>query len=193
MNERVRKGIHIVRTVAAIFPYLCFGKKSCSWSNTECRSDLLLKRPDGCKLEQFEASLHKGRSERKVLVIRTDDALDSWASGQYITSSGRMLLDWWASGRNTTSSGRMQGIWLHCLEIRTESSRNISLKKISENWLNPCLKTSLYMLLTDECPGVSLGRSDDKLGIRLLLSCRLCRVFLESKHSFLMLVTLILS
>jgi hypothetical protein len=49
------------------------------------------------------------------------------------------------------------------------------------------------MLLTNECPGVSLGRSDDKLGTQLLLSYRLCKVFLESKNSFLMLVTLILS
>jgi len=43
-------------TVATIFPYLCFGKKSHSLSNTECRPDILLKHPDGCKLEQFEAS-----------------------------------------------------------------------------------------------------------------------------------------
>jgi hypothetical protein len=28
MDERVRMGIHIVRTVAAVFPYMCFGKKS---------------------------------------------------------------------------------------------------------------------------------------------------------------------
>jgi len=28
MDERVRTGIHVVRTVAVIFPYLCFGKKS---------------------------------------------------------------------------------------------------------------------------------------------------------------------
>jgi hypothetical protein len=28
MNERVGTGIHVIRTVAAIFPYLCFGKKS---------------------------------------------------------------------------------------------------------------------------------------------------------------------
>jgi len=32
MDERVQ-------TVAAIFPYLCFGKKSHSWSNTEWRPD----------------------------------------------------------------------------------------------------------------------------------------------------------
>jgi len=56
MDERVRTGIHIVRIVTVIFPYLYFGKKSHSWSNTECRPDVLLKRQDGCKLEQFEAS-----------------------------------------------------------------------------------------------------------------------------------------
>jgi hypothetical protein len=49
------------------------------------------------------------------------------------------------------------------------------------------------MLLIDESPGVSLGRSDNKLRIQLLLSCKLCIVFLESGNSFLMLVTLILS
>jgi hypothetical protein len=76
-----------VWTVAAIFPYLCFGKKSYSCSNTECRSDVLLKGSDGCKLEQFKASWHRGRSGRKVLVVRTNDALDSWASGRFITSS----------------------------------------------------------------------------------------------------------
>lgn len=75
MDERVRTGFHVVRMVAAIFSYLCFGRKSHTWSNTECRPDVLLKRPDGCKLEQFEASRHRGRSGRKVLIIRTDDAL----------------------------------------------------------------------------------------------------------------------
>jgi len=34
-DELVRRGIHIVRTAATVFPYLCFGKKSHSWSNTE--------------------------------------------------------------------------------------------------------------------------------------------------------------
>jgi hypothetical protein len=38
---------------------------------------VLLKRPDGCKLEQFEASRHRGRSEQKVHIFQTDDALDS--------------------------------------------------------------------------------------------------------------------
>jgi hypothetical protein len=63
-----------VRTVAAVFQYLCFGKKSHRWSNTEWHLDVLLKRPEGCKLEQFESSQHRGRSGRKVLVFRMDDA-----------------------------------------------------------------------------------------------------------------------
>jgi hypothetical protein len=69
MVERVWTGIHIVWMAATIFPYLCFGKKSHSWSKSECRPDVLLKRPDGCKLEQFEASRHRGRSGWKVLVV----------------------------------------------------------------------------------------------------------------------------
>jgi hypothetical protein len=74
MDERIWTGIHFVCTAAAVFLYMCFGKKSHSWSNTECRPDVLLKRPDRCKLEQFEAFRHRGRSRRKVLVVRTDDA-----------------------------------------------------------------------------------------------------------------------
>jgi hypothetical protein len=68
-----------------------------AWSNTESRPDVLLKRPDGCKLEQFETSRHSGRFERKVLVVWTDDALDWCASWRYDTSSGRLVL--WTAGR----------------------------------------------------------------------------------------------
>jgi len=56
MDEHIRMGFHIVWTVTSNFPYLGFGKKSSSWSNTEWGPDVLLKCPDGCKLEQFEAS-----------------------------------------------------------------------------------------------------------------------------------------
>jgi len=38
-----------------------------AWSNTETRPDVLLKRSDGCKLEQFETSQHRRRSGREVL------------------------------------------------------------------------------------------------------------------------------
>jgi hypothetical protein len=34
----------------------------------------MLKCPDGCKLEQFEASQHRGRFGQKVLVVWKDDA-----------------------------------------------------------------------------------------------------------------------
>jgi hypothetical protein len=76
-----------------------------AWSNIESRSEGLMNRPDGCKLEQFEASRHRGRSKRESCyldrwcfslmcvrtvwhVVRTASALDSWASGRYDTSSG---------------------------------------------------------------------------------------------------------
>jgi hypothetical protein len=61
-----------------------------TWSNTESRSNVLLKRPDRCKLEQFETSRHKGRFGREVLVVWNDDALDRWVFGRYDTSSRRL-------------------------------------------------------------------------------------------------------
>jgi len=65
MKESVCTGTQIVRTVANVFTYLCFGTKSFSLSNTE-------RRLDECKPEQFEGSRHKGRSGWKVLIIQTD-------------------------------------------------------------------------------------------------------------------------
>jgi len=62
LDKCVWTGIHIIRTVAIIFPYLCFGKKSHSWSNIEWCPNVLLKRLEGCKLEQFEAFRYRGRS-----------------------------------------------------------------------------------------------------------------------------------
>jgi hypothetical protein len=56
-------------------PAMFFSSSTCQASkNTGWFLDVLLKRPDGCKLEQFEASRHRGRSGRKVLVDRMDDA-----------------------------------------------------------------------------------------------------------------------
>jgi hypothetical protein len=55
-------------------PYLCFGMKSFYLLNTEGRPDVLLRRLDVCNLEQFEASGHRRESERKILIVRTDDA-----------------------------------------------------------------------------------------------------------------------
>jgi hypothetical protein len=41
-----------------------------SWSNTESHPDRLLNRPNGCKLEQFEASRHRERSGRESMSSR---------------------------------------------------------------------------------------------------------------------------
>jgi hypothetical protein len=65
---------HVVWMVAAVFTYLCFGKKSFYFSNTERRPNVLLKRPDGCNLEQFKVSGHRRESGWKVLIVRTNDA-----------------------------------------------------------------------------------------------------------------------
>jgi hypothetical protein len=108
MKESVWTGTHIIWTVAAVFSYLCFGKKSFNLSNTERHLAVLLRCPDGCKLEQFKGSRHRGRSKRKVLVGRTNDA--------------------WKVERNITSSGRMQGIQFLWLGIWAEFSRNKALK-----------------------------------------------------------------
>jgi hypothetical protein len=75
IKDSARTGTHIFWLVATVFQYLCFGKKSFNLSNTERRPDMLLRCSDGCNREQFEASRHRGTSGRKVLVIRTDDAL----------------------------------------------------------------------------------------------------------------------
>jgi hypothetical protein len=78
--------VHVVRTVAAIFPYLCLER------NPKALVEHWGKRPHGCKQEQFEASRHKGRSGRKVLIVRMDDVVDCRSFGQFDTSSGRMVL-----------------------------------------------------------------------------------------------------
>jgi len=75
IKDSVWTGTHIVLTVAAVFPYLSFRTKSFSMLNSERRSNVLLRRLDGCNQEQFKPSQHRGRSRRKVLIFRTDDAL----------------------------------------------------------------------------------------------------------------------
>jgi hypothetical protein len=98
-----------------------------AWLNTESHLDGLLNRSDWCKLEWFEASRHRGRFGRKVLVVRTDDGLDWCASGWYDTSSRRLVL-WTAGrlGRYDTSSGRLAGNRIFWLANCVESSGNTS-------------------------------------------------------------------
>jgi hypothetical protein len=70
-------------------PFLRTWKEIRNWSSAERRPDMLLKRPDGCKLAQ------------KLL-----DTV--WGSDGMNTSSGQMILVCLASGRYDTSSGRME-------------------------------------------------------------------------------------
>jgi hypothetical protein len=51
IKDRIRTGTHIIRMVAYVFQYLCFGTKSFSLWNTNKRPAVLLRRPDGCNLE----------------------------------------------------------------------------------------------------------------------------------------------
>jgi len=71
LDERIRMGINVVWTIAAIFPYLCLARNPEACSNTEDRTDGLL-------------------NQTVWHVVRTADALDSWASKRYDTSSGRL-------------------------------------------------------------------------------------------------------
>jgi hypothetical protein len=66
---------------------------------------VLLRRPDGCNREQFEAFGHRGTSRQKFLVVWTDDALtDERLDGMPHRPNG------------------CKGTELHCFESCTESS-----------------------------------------------------------------------
>jgi len=66
----------VIRTDAAVFPYLCLRRKSDFLLNSDERPDTLPQHPDGCNLDLFETSGHwwaSGRmtgSSRKKLGIR---------------------------------------------------------------------------------------------------------------------------
>jgi hypothetical protein len=46
MDEPVRTGIHVIRTVASIFPYLCLERNPEAWSNIKSWPDGMTHRPD---------------------------------------------------------------------------------------------------------------------------------------------------
>jgi alanine dehydrogenase len=96
MNERVRTGIHVVRTVASIFPYLNLERKSKAyWTSSRRAAET-----SGRMQAGTEASRYNGGSGRMMLglsgvqkvwhIIRTDGTVDRRASGRDDTSSGRL-------------------------------------------------------------------------------------------------------
>jgi len=107
MDESVRTGIHIVRTVATIFSYLCLKeilkldwtlrvvRMSCwiVWTDASWSSSKLLDTEEGSdgNPRRSDGWCFSLMCVRMVWhVIRSADALDSWASGRDDTSCGRL-------------------------------------------------------------------------------------------------------
>jgi hypothetical protein len=88
-----RWNTYVVRTVAAAFPYLYLEMKSFYLSNTERRPDMLLIRPNGCNLKQFETSGHWWESRLKDLIVRTDVAwqMSVWMEYHVVRTNARDL------------------------------------------------------------------------------------------------------
>jgi hypothetical protein len=61
-------------------PFLGTWKEIWNWSSTERRPDVLLKRPNGCKLDRTFSTQWRVQTERHV--VRTDGTVDRWASGR---------------------------------------------------------------------------------------------------------------
>jgi hypothetical protein len=79
MDERVQMRIHIVRTVAAVFPYLCFGKKSiASWTLSGARTCCWKVLTNASWVVQSFSIERKVRTESSRRSDRW--CLDSWAS-----------------------------------------------------------------------------------------------------------------
>jgi hypothetical protein len=70
-------------------------------------------------------------------------------------------------------------------DVRTDSTLNYSKLLDIDRSPDGIANVSGRMLVTDERPDALLCRPDGKLGIRLLLRCKLRRVFLESENFLL--------
>jgi hypothetical protein len=109
MDERVLTGIHVVRTVATIFPYLCFGKKSWGliehWRSSGQDAELS-RRMQARAVWSFST---QRKVQTGIHVVRLDDALV-----------------WCASERYATSFKRLAGNRIFWLANCTESSGNTS-------------------------------------------------------------------
>jgi hypothetical protein len=105
---------------------------------------MLLKRLDGCKLESFEASRHRGRSGWNVLVVRTDDAwkveCPDGISHRPDGCTGMLK-----SSRTLNSSQTI------CHYIRTNATLNSSKFLDTDGCLDGITTSSGRKLQTDEC------------------------------------------
>jgi hypothetical protein len=137
MDERVRTGYHVVRTVATIFPYLCLEKKSWSliehWESSGRAAETSGRMQAGV-VWSFSTQ-RKVRTE--IHVVRTDYAFVWCASGRYVTSSGRLMH--WTAGRPNGMTRRPDG-WQG-----TEFSDLQSVQNLLEHfWITEFLLKSIF-------------------------------------------------
>jgi hypothetical protein len=105
MYERVQTGIHVVRTVASIFPYLNLERKSEAYRSLDVVGT-------GCWDVQTDASWNRSfsmqwRVRTEIHVVQTNDARSVWAFERYGTSSGRM--EQWTDERSDGMTRRPDG------------------------------------------------------------------------------------
>jgi hypothetical protein len=141
MYERVRTGIHVVRMVASIFPYLNLETKS------EADRSLDVVRT-GCWVVRTDVSWHRSFSIQWRVwtenhVVRTDDA---WSAGVrtawHVVWTARAM-DKWASGRDGTvvRTADREPILLTCNQYRISEillNSGLPVKSIfTYNWFCP--------------------------------------------------------
>jgi hypothetical protein len=88
-------------------PFLGTWKEIWNWSSTERRPDVLLKHPDGCKLDRTFSTQWRVQTERHV--VRKDDAWSVWSPNSMARRPDGWNSDRWSSGRLT---GNFKFFWL---------------------------------------------------------------------------------
>jgi len=95
-------------------PFLGTCKEIWNWSSTERRPNVLLKRPDGFKLDRTFSTQWRVRTERHV--VRTDDAWSVWSSDGMVRRLDEWNSDRWSSGRDgsivQTADRELKIFWL---------------------------------------------------------------------------------
>jgi hypothetical protein len=135
MDECIWTGIHVVRTVESIFPYLNLERKS------EAGRTLRVVRT-GCLNVRTDVSWNRSFSiQRKVQMgihaVWTDDALVWWASGRYDTSSGRLEL--WTA-RRPDGMTRRPGGWQGTKFFNLQTMQNL----LKHFWIAESLLKSIF-------------------------------------------------
>jgi hypothetical protein len=95
-------------------PFLGTWKEIRNWSSTERRSDVLLKRPNGCKLDRTFSTQWRVRTERHV--VRMDDAWSVWSPDGMACRPDGWNSDRLSSGRDgsivRTANRELRIFWL---------------------------------------------------------------------------------